>query len=911
MDVAICVSCVPCHETLMLGWDPATFLIADPLSGQSAVECEAAEGALLYGYWPGGYEAKPPPLTAGAWAALASMAGEFAATHLAHADSAGLLICRAPPGVDPGLPPALVYPASTVAAPAHTVPDENTVRGLRMDERLALASKLGPVGLQIPGMTAEASVRTRAAVGGALLLTGWLPPDLDLDERLLAWTVDGDLGPLAEEVLALRIVLGTGNLEQRRQRLRQLAEAAFARVALGSSKRRATPYDVAGALDRLQVQAVEWGTRAGRLDDACELARRLAVPPVHLPVLREALASCILNATLDAETRLRRAWCARELFPGLLHELRVDRGLAQGPLPEPEAWAALDERGRTLTGLVTEPAAIARGLAATELPRLLTTLDLVNALAWTAPEEAVIFEPAVRALCRDARIQPGTIPVRLCCRARDVHVRLFAALRGHGAWESLAEVIDAMLLAGLGGSLGSHFRALKANGLAAERAGALLVRHVADRSCLPKVRIQAREALAALAAEAAAERHNEPRPSPEGQAAARQADELLLAALRDPAEPDELKRAIRAALTRWMPERIPMLQGNAIPRTPVPSISAFPGGPPVAEIDQNELFELLREPQAELGRVLGAIALVAQFARWAPGAPAKLEPLLRGRIADPRRFTDRGRELVVAIEAQRAHRDVWSLLPAGERPGAAVLLESLLQVAATQGAVGVGEEDRAEALMRTIAVGLSPADIDAAAVRLLAVVADRANMAWTRLHAFQVLTVLPPGHDGRANNALFAALADPSEDSLLRAEAHAILAPRLPRPVHELQAKGRLPRPALPPVEALYRYLVWFERDTAGEWVLTSDARRIADMTWPDDLLACLRDPAQNPACACAAAALAPRLAWRLPDLAGPLVVALRGCLGRGIQRQAVADGRAVVFQLDELCTAALHTLRA
>lgn len=84
-----------------------------------------------------------------------------------------------------------------------------------------------------------------------------------------------------------------------------------------------------------------------------------------------------------------------------------------------------------------------------------------------------------------------------------------------------------------------------------------------------------------------------------------------------------------------MPDRLPSLQGYGIPRTPIPSISDLQMGQSVIEIDRDEVVSLLRDPGAEPGRLLSAIALVEWLTRLAPGLAVELESSLRARLADP------------------------------------------------------------------------------------------------------------------------------------------------------------------------------------------------------------------------------------------------------------------------------------
>ena len=710
---------------------------------------------------------------------------------------------------------------------------------MTIQQRLALATKFGATSLW------DAMANAGANDPECWLLAGWLAPDAQSDERLLASVIDNTHGPVAEEALAVRIVLGTADPGLRRQRLLAVAEAAYARLAWLSPRARTTPYDHAAPLGQIQAAAVERLAAAGRIDHACEVAVRCAVPATRLGRLREALGERIFDRAVPDDARLRLVKRAEIMFPGLVGARRREQGLACDPLPAVSAWPTLTSQARTLASLTVAPEAVRSALAAAEVPAVITALEVTRELASLAPEEAMGFAAEVRALCRDGRTEPRPIQGRLCARARDVHALLFAALGGAGALEALTKVIDAMLSAGLGASLGPHFRALGANNLPVERVGLLLVRRVADRTRPPKERIQAREALSVLAEAAAAARRNQPLPSPEGQAAARQADDLLIAALDDPAEPEEFKSAIGSMLTRWMPDRIPALQGSVIDRVPVPSIATLQPGQSIAGFDRNEIIALLRDPNADLGRVLAAIALAGPLARMAPELAVELESLLRALVADGRRFTDRARNLTVTVEAWSAHRAIWQQLKPGERPAGPDLLSALRKIAAAQEAPGRGENSRAAALAETIIGYLAPADRTMIATGLESDIADRRFRAWARLHAYHALVVLS-GHGTGADETLFAALADPGEDPVLRAEAHALLAPFMAQPVHDLQAKGLLPRPPIPPVETLFHNLPRFERDTEGEWVLNPDAVRLGNLVYPDDLIAALRDPTRS-----------------------------------------------------------------
>jgi hypothetical protein len=399
-------------------------------------------------------------------------------------------------------------------------------------------------------------------------------------------------------------------------------------------------------------------------------------------------------------------------------------------------------------------------------------------------------------------------------------------------------------------------------------------------------------------------------PSPEGQAAVRRADDLLIAALGDPAEPEAFKAAIRDSLTRWMPDRLAELRGTVVERAAVPSITDLVPGQSIAGIEKGEVLDLLRDTGADPGRVLGAIALSESFVRMRPDLAVEFEPLLRARMADTSRFTDRGRNLTVAWEANSAYYAVWQQMKPGQRPSAADLLASLSRIAAAQGEPAwPGEDTYAAKLAETLRGYISLEDEAVIGAGLEKVIADRKSGAWNRLHAYHAMTRLRD-QGGRAEKALFAALADPGEDPVLRAEAHALLAPRLPQPVFELQVKGMLPRPAIPLVETLFHNLPMYDRDYEGEWFLTPAAIRFAGLVYPDDLIAALTGAGTDPSRACAAAALAPPVGGRLPAAAGQFAGPLRSLLGSEAEIHAVIAGRQKSFRLADLCAAALSALK-
>ncbi|MBF0547787.1 MAG: hypothetical protein HQM08_25340 [Candidatus Riflebacteria bacterium] len=872
------------------------------MGGQGVIDGESAETSLLYGSWPGGGSA-PTPLAAGAWAALATQAVSFVRHHLSHPDSANIFIANEKPTR------ITLIPAEPFAFPSRTLSEQSVetirlveVRGLTIEQRLDLAAELNATALWKIIADAEDNVSE------ALLLAGWLASDDRCNESLLGWVLDNTHGPVAEEGLAVRIVLGTADPGLRRHRLLGVTEAAYARRLLLSSRVFPTPYDNAAPIEQLQAGAVQRLTTAGRIDQACELSTRCSVPPSQLGGLRENLIGRILDRTVPANERLHLVGYSKRIFPDLVGKIRLKNGLACDPLPTLSAWSMLDDSSRGFTSLTIAPEAVRSALATVDVSVVVVALEVTRKLAFLAPEEGVGFSAEVLALCHDKRIEPRLIQTRLCARARDVHSLIFAALGGVGAWEALNEVINAMLSVNLGVSLGMHFRGLSANKISVEQVGALLVRWVADHTRPVEERLQAREALSVLAAEGAAVHRNQPLPSPEGRVAARKTDDLLITVLTDPTEPEDFKSAIRNSLTRWMPDRIPSLQKNIIARETVPSITALQPGQSIAGIDRNEVLALLRDPEAAPSHLLGAIALSEPFIRMTPDLAVELESLLRARIADFRRLTDRGRVITVAVEAHFAHRSIWRQLKPSLRPSSLDLRTSLCNIAEAQEAPAKSERSLAAALAETVTDYLTPTHTETIAAGLKSVIADRKSSAWTRLHAFHALSTLRDQR-AKADKMLFTSVADPSEDPVLRTEAHPLLASRLPQQVYDLQTQGLLPRPPIPPVNSLFHNLPCFERDTEGEWVLTPEAMQLGNLVYPDDLITTLRDSARNPARACAAAALAPLVAQRLPALAGLLTNALQSALSSVAEINVEVAGRTHTFRLNQLCTEGLRTI--
>ncbi len=902
MATQVYLICAACRHALALEWDASCFLVDDPLGGRDSVEFEVAGPALIYGTWPQEKPA-PAPLIDGVWAALATRASSFVRRHLAHSNAAGIVLARELPtgGILDQTEPFMI-PVGEPSPQSIDTALLRDVRNLSLEQKLNLAACIGAKRLW--EMVADETV----GVPDGLLLFGWLPGDAGDDERLLTRIPDTMYGHIAEEALAVRIVLGTNDPVPRRQRLLAVAESAYARRGQFWARVRETPYDRAAPLGELQAGAVERLVAAGYIEQACELAIRCAVPETKLSALREPLSECILDRALPDERRLRLILHARNIFHGLISVLRRKRGLAGDPLPSLSSWPVLEGAARTMACLCAAPDAVRAALLSTDVAMVIEGLEMIKGLASIVPEDTVAFSAEVLALCRDSRMEPKPVQTRLCARARDVHSLIFAALDGAGAWEALNEVIDAMLTTGLGLSLGMHFRALGANRIPVAQVGALLVGRVADRNRPVKERIQAREALSILASEAASVQRNQPVPSPEGQDAARQADDLLIAALHDPAEPAELKSAVRSAIMRWMPDRIPELQGTVIDRVTVPSISTLVPGQSIAGIDKNEVFALLNDPDADPDRVLGAIALAEPFVRMKPELGPRLESLLRRRIADNRQFSERAWNRTVAVEAWLAHRMIWQLLKPDKRPAAIDLLISFREIAMAQEAPSQGERSLAAALAETVNACLTPSDFTQIAAGLETDIANRRLRPWTRLHSYNALATLKD-QGGRAEKVLYAALADSGEDPVLRAEAHVLLAPRLPKQVYDLQARGVLSRPSIPPVETLFHNLPLFERDTEGEWVLTPEAIRLSRLVYPEDLIATLHNSKSDPSRACAAAALAPLVAERLPDLAGQLAGALRDARDERVALPRVIAGREHTFGLAGLCADGLQAM--
>jgi len=892
----IYVICSSCRHVLALEWDTSSLLSDNPLVGRKIYPAEVALPALLLGVWPQEKSA-PSPLCAGVWAALATRALSFVRLHLARHRCAEIFLADELPDESIlELPDTfeILPKAPSARQPIKTFELHNT-RNLTIERRMELAANIGAVRLW------EIFAREQADLQDGLLLFGWLPADTNDDARLFSLILNTTCGHVAEEALAARIVLGTSDPGLRRQQLLTVAESAYARRGQFWGRVRETPYDHVVPLEELQAKAVERLIATGDIEQACHLAVICSVAPSRLGQLREKLSARILDRSLPIDTRYRMILSAQKIFSGLISELRRKYGLACDPLPSMPSWLALEGPAKTMACVCADPDAVCACLASPDVSCVMQGLDMIKELSILLPEETLAFAVDVLALCRDNRTEPTPGRSRLCVRAREVHSRIFAAMGGTGAWEALQEVIDAMFSAGLGVSLGMHFRALSANKIPVDQVGALLIQRVTERTRAVRDRIQAREALSVLADEGGAVQRNQPVSSPEGRDAARQADDFLIAALQDPLEPEELKSAIRSSLTRWMPDRINELQGTVISRVSVPSITKLIPGQSIAGIDKNEVMALLRDPDADIGRVLAAITLAEPFVRMKQDLASQFERLLRMRIKDNRRFSERAWNRNVAVEARLAHGAVWKLLKPEKRPAALDLIISFREIAMAQEAPSIGECSLAGALADTVSASLAPLDLKEIAVSLETDIANRRLSAWTRLHTYHALATLKD-HGGKADKALFAALADPDEDPVLRAEAHALLAPRLKQPVFDLQNRGKLPRPPIPPVETLFHNLPLFERDTRGEWCLTPDALRWGCLTYPDDLMDALLNAKQDPARACAAAALAPLVAQRLPFTAGQLTEAMREAGKNPFELHALIEGREHTFCLAKLC---------
>ncbi|MCX6925231.1 MAG: hypothetical protein NT154_18775 [Verrucomicrobia bacterium] len=133
MTEHVFVVCATCCEALALEWDPACFLVDDPLGEKRVVEGEIAQAALLHGIWPGG-DSAPTPLAAGVWEALATRAVVFVRRHLAHPDSASISIAREQP-VRTTLVPAepFAFPVVSLSASSVGATGVEGVRGMTLD----------------------------------------------------------------------------------------------------------------------------------------------------------------------------------------------------------------------------------------------------------------------------------------------------------------------------------------------------------------------------------------------------------------------------------------------------------------------------------------------------------------------------------------------------------------------------------------------------------------------------------------------------------------------------------------------------------------------------------------------------------------------------------------------------------
>ena len=586
------------------------------------------------------------------------------------------------------------------------------------------------------------------------------------------------------------------------------------------------------------------------------------------------------------------------------------RPLANSPLADKGKWDKLNDLDRSLVGMKVSPEAIHQGLRSNDSSEVVLALEVIRTLVSRFPKEASEFSAEVLSLTKDPRIEKGPIGVRLCARAREVHSLLFFNSPEKGAWDALREVIESMISAGLGISLGMHFRALKANSIPADLVGDFLLKRMEDPSAPVKVRLQAREALAALATEGGSQVRNQALPSPEGKAAMERANDFLLTALENPEEPEEFKAGIRSALTQWMPHRIDQLRGTIIPSTSVPSIEDLSPGQSPAGIDPEELFSLLRDSNASLGRVLSAIALVESFLRLKPESAPLLEPLLRERISDHRYFIERGRKWNVGMQALYSYQKVWSYLK-DSFPGEKTLSLSLGKIAASQEAPGPGESSLAYGFAAVIVFYLEKAGMKTLIADLLEGINDSNQSTWTRLHFYHALNALKQGD--LANQKLFVALSDPKEDPVLRKEAHSLLALQFKAEIFDLQKRELLFRPPLPPVEKIYEIVPLFERDTEGALNLTPEAFKLMNLFFPEDLIDALKHPDKDPSRSCSAAVFAAKTAERLPQIKDKIIEALRSARlnGKEIQLDHPISGKNVTFRLETLCNDALKELKA
>lgn len=640
-----------------------------------------------------------------------------------------------------------------------------------------------------------------------------------------------------------------GEPEERDRRLRLGAAAAFARIFRGSLREDGRCLRVlpAGSEERrgAYARAVEALRAAGgvnvHLARACRLAaRELSAEHPAGEALEADLRAIVADQERSSFDRGRAFALLMASWPARPTELRSLGVLATESAPTWERWDRMrsHQESARLCAAAQDPEALRAVLEDETRPAgcqlgvddsdpadrwaIEAAAQVAAELAGLEPERAADFEPALRA--RLSRLPEGARfkPQRLI----QAHGALLAIMPRAEAEGRALEVLERFLDAGRFEESGAWVylrlwsRAWRAEGELAER----LRGRVADAAAEAAARIAARAALAELARAANAEQREAVR---EAEA---EADAALVEALRSSELSSGLGAALRQHLDRWLPvdavvalREEGLLEARALP--PYPEVAGASTGngnalyPALDElarkVEPAEILAALErvsrcQTEEDVARGLTALNLLPRMAKSRGGFFDQVWGRLAPLFGEARRLVHPRRSWTIDQEAFKAALEMVPLRLKEPLEDAASLLRAALAGAlereeapesyfAKVGRYGAG------ALSRLFQARLQADEKARLAGWLERVLTDRGRGAYARINAFYGIEGLGSAEAlAQAERRLLAQILEPEEAADLKAEAHALLASRLPAEVAQAQEAGLLPALDLPAVEALH-----------------------------------------------------------------------------------------------------------
>ena len=753
------------------------------------------------------------------------------------------------------------------------------------------------------------------------------------EPELRAAIAADDAGPWAEREHALWVARAWHSEPAERDRLLQLgsAEAFVREFRLKGSETRYRDGLPGGSEIRRDayrrvVDHVREGEVPHRLRQALRIAEReLGLDDEASQRVREDLSARACDAERPRHQRAGALGLLLEHWPGAHVALRESGRLAREPLPSWAEWdrvryqtpsaqlVAATQDPDALEGLLADPGRLAACEQGPddEPPADRWAIEAVAQIAaWLAeiePAQASRYEPWVRRRIL-SRVAEGRFPPR---RLVDAHRRLCLAVDPVDGMDASLAVLEHSLdlgdydweRTGAQGYLAPWHRDWSSGPALA----LLLLRRVRDPDRAPSQRIAARQALADLARDVAA------RKTAPVEAFVRAADANLLAALADARSSDALRAALRQHLDRFVSVEVvaELREQGLLEASPLPPFGEVPGAatgngnalnPALEELSRKvELEQVLealerlpaREGPDELGRGITALRLVERLATRYPDEVPRLERALRPLLGVASEATHPQRSWWVDQWALKAHQELVKLLlqrgvddlealARGALEGVLRRQEQPTTYLSQNGLYG------AEAVTKSLTRNLSAEQKASLAGWLETQALGPDRSAYARLNARWGIAGL--GDEAllvAADRRLLTVLADSQADPALRAELHALLAPRLAAEVTALQGEGVLAALSLEPIEALHVPV------PGGVMPHAARVEAVAARQHPQRLVAAIRGGELELGELCTALLAVPSACARGADAES----ALHGCFGDRRQHEA-GGGRWVVAKL-------------